>query len=58
MEFEFTSIKSKVQIEGVSHSAVFTKDVYDKSVTELIVMKHNETNCIICAHRIDFLRKV
>jgi hypothetical protein len=58
MEFEFTLIKSKVQIEGVSHSAVFTKDMYDKSVTELIVVKYNETNCIICTHRIDLLRKV
>jgi hypothetical protein len=44
MEFEFISIKSKVQIEGVSCNAAFTKHMYDKSITELIVMKCNETN--------------
>ena len=44
MEFEFISIKKKVQIEGVSCSATFTKDMHDTSVTEFIVMKCNETN--------------
>ena len=59
MEFEFISIKNKVQIEGVSCSAAFTKDTYDTSVTELIVMKSMKvTVSIICAHRMDLLRKV
>jgi len=44
MEFEFISIEKKVQIEGVSCSATFTKYMYDTPVTELIVMKCNETN--------------
>lgn len=43
--FEFILIKKKVQIEGVSCSATFTKDMYVTSITELIVMKCNETNC-------------
>ena len=58
MEFEFILIKNKVQIEGVSCSTTFTKDMYDKSVTELTVLNCNKTVSIICAHQIYLLRKV